>query len=484
MRRKDSPTLKAWRESTRPSIEASAAYWTGRTEEAETAGDDGVALSTRGDDTLDKLNKAIEALRYPESRSLDSTPPAGWPAPLGEDAYHGLAGDVIRSVAPYTEASPEALLTDLLASFGVMVGRGPYYRLGGDVQQPRLNVAVVGDTARGRKGAARGVIARVTENADLVALVGDIGLMPWTHRHYLKGLTSGEGLVSAVEKTGADGRVLIIEEEFGRLITAAAREGSTLSPLIREAYDRNRLQVANKNTPLEVSNAYIGIVANITQAELMSAFGATKSTETRNGFANRFLYIASRRPHKIARTHIPDGVIERATSDLRDAVKRARRVKEVTFSKPAEAVWDDWYYAQPDAEGLYGAVTSRLDVHAVRVAMVYALLDGSRSINARHVKAALEVIRYADDSARHILGDSTGNPLADRILRALRKMDLTQGAERDTTPMTRTQILRLCSNHATKEEVDNALEALRGAQLIRETTEATGGRPRTLIEAV
>jgi hypothetical protein len=33
-----------------------------------------------------------------------------WPDPPAEEAYYGLAGDVVRAIGPHTEASPVALL--------------------------------------------------------------------------------------------------------------------------------------------------------------------------------------------------------------------------------------------------------------------------------------------------------------------------------------------------------------------------------------
>jgi hypothetical protein len=248
-------------------------------------------------------------------------------------------------VSPYTEAADEALLVDLLATFGIMVGKGPYMNLGGSQQQPRLNVIVVGDTARGRKGAARDAIHRLTTNADRSTIPGtDIGYYPWTNSHYLKGLTSGEGLVHAIEQNGSDGRMLIVEGELARLITAAARDGSTLSPLIRDAFDSNRLQVANKNSPVETSVAYVGIVANVTAPELMGLLQGGRSVEAVNGFGNRFLYIAARRAHLIPDTAIPQRVIDSATHTLRDAVKSARRIEEMHFNPAASALWAEWYY--------------------------------------------------------------------------------------------------------------------------------------------
>ena len=46
------------------------------------------------------------------------------PKPMAEEAYHGIAGDIVEAIAPHTEAYREALLIDALAQLGNAVGRG------------------------------------------------------------------------------------------------------------------------------------------------------------------------------------------------------------------------------------------------------------------------------------------------------------------------------------------------------------------------
>src|SRR5438309_6568023 len=75
----------------------------------------------------------------------------GWP-PLANEALYGLAGDIVRSVDPYTEADPAAILVNLLIGFGNIVGAGPHYRVEFDRHPLRLNAVMVGETSKGRKG--------------------------------------------------------------------------------------------------------------------------------------------------------------------------------------------------------------------------------------------------------------------------------------------------------------------------------------------
>ena len=53
-----------------------------------------------------------------------------WPI-LDHAALHGLTGEVVRLIAPHTEADPVALLVSFLSEFGAMLNRGPHLILDG-----------------------------------------------------------------------------------------------------------------------------------------------------------------------------------------------------------------------------------------------------------------------------------------------------------------------------------------------------------------
>src|SRR5712671_70478 len=69
-----------------------------------------------------------------------------WPDPLPSEAYHGLAGEIVRAIEPHTEADPAALLLQLLAGFGSIVGRKPHFRAEADRHYLNLFVVLVGTT--------------------------------------------------------------------------------------------------------------------------------------------------------------------------------------------------------------------------------------------------------------------------------------------------------------------------------------------------
>ena len=52
--------------------------------------------------------------------------PDGFPMAPAQAVYHGLAGEIVQTIAPHTEADPVAILAQLLVAFGAAVGRGAH----------------------------------------------------------------------------------------------------------------------------------------------------------------------------------------------------------------------------------------------------------------------------------------------------------------------------------------------------------------------
>ena len=104
--------------------------------------------------------------------------------------------------------------------------------------------------------------------------------------------------------------------------------------------------------------------------------------------------------------------------------------------------------------------------------MLYALLDCSATIRVDHLKAALAIWEYCEESARLIFGKRLGDPTADRILEALR----TAGA----TGMTDNDIYELFGRNKSANDRARALTMLTSRGLARMDKEETGGRPRTV----
>ncbi|HVB54050.1 MAG TPA: hypothetical protein VNF24_07655, partial [Candidatus Acidoferrales bacterium] len=96
---------------------------------------------------------------------LTLPPPSGWPDPPRPAAYQGLAGAVVETLAPHTEADPVAILAQLLVAAGITVGRGAHATVEATRHHPNEFVVLVGDSAKARKGSSWEHVARVMGRA-------------------------------------------------------------------------------------------------------------------------------------------------------------------------------------------------------------------------------------------------------------------------------------------------------------------------------
>lgn len=407
-----------------------------------------------------------------------------WPTPMGEAAYHGVAGELIRQTEPHTEADPAALLVQFLIGFGNLVGRNAHCMVGAARHYPNLFGVLVGQSAKGRKGdawtAIRFVLAAIDEH--------------WAGNRITSGMSSGEGLIWAVRDpieqqeplrepktrriTGyqtvvtdhgvSDKRLMLVESEFASPLKVIGRDGNTLSAVVRDAWDTGTLRTTTKNSPARATGAHISILGHITKAELLRYL---TTTEAGNGFANRFLWVCVRRSKLLpegGELHSVDfaPILRR----LDNAVRFARSAGELRRDEEARELWAEVYpRLTRDRPGLFGDVTGRAEAITLRLSLLYALLDCCPQIRVPHLAAALEVWRYCEDSARFIFGDALGDVVADTILEALRCRP--EG-------MTRTDLRDLFDRHKSTSEIARALGVLKTAGLVRcDMDKRTGGRP-------
>ena len=327
-------------------------------------------------------------------------------------------------------------------------------------------VMVGQDVAKGRKGTSLGQIQRILATID----------SDWSGTRNMGGLASGEGLIWAVrdeirvnspirekgrvvdyEEVVADAgekdkRLMVVEPEFARVLQTAERESNTLSAIIPAGMGTAGIwRILTKNQAVRATGASTyRLLGHITKDELNRLLS---NTAAGNGFANRFLWVCTRRS-KI----LPEGgalhtvnfapIIRR----LQTTAEFARTTEKMRRDEQATLLWAQVYPELSEGKpGLLGAVTSRAEPQVMRLACVYALLDCSSEVRIAHLNAALAVWQYCLNSARFIFGDSLGDPTGDEILDELR-----------TRPdgVTRTQIREFFKRNKSSAEIARALAAL------------------------
>jgi hypothetical protein len=220
---------------------------------------------------------------------------------------------------------------------------------------------------------------------------------------------AGEGLISEVrdevkswdQKTQefqvtdpgvTDKRLMIVEPEFASVLAVADRHGNTISPLIRRAWDGDKLATLTKNSSLCATDAHISIIGHITEDELRARI---TRTDLANGFGNRFLFALIKRSKELPfGGDLTDSEIQHLGERFIGLIAEGKSAGRVTMTDAAKVTWSAIYSALSAGQsGLLGAVTARAEAQTIRLALIYALLDGAAESDEPHLRAALAVAK-------------------------------------------------------------------------------------------
>jgi hypothetical protein len=439
----------------------------------------GQLLGDSGNEVVRRVREWLAIDTAPaESAPVPEPPP--WPAPPGDEAFAGLAGDVVRVIEPASEADPSALLVQTMVAFGNMIGRTAYFSVEADRHHGNESAVLVGRTSKARKGTSWGHVYRLFREVE----------EQWAADRVQTGASSGEGIIWSVrdpiskrerikeknevhyEEVEADPgvedkRLLVFEPEYANVLKQLERQGNTLSVILRQAWDGNDLRALTKNSPARASEAHVSLIGHVTIEELRRYLTAT---ETANGFGNRHLWVCTDRSKLL-----PDGgcVDEAAWAGLRKelaaSLQFARTAGEVQRDDEARALWHQVYGSLSEGKpGLAGALLARAEAHVTRLALLYALLDRSRAIKAAHLLSAVALWDYAERSVYHIFGDDTGDPVADELLKLLRS---------SPNGLSRSELRDYFGRNQSSDRIGRALGLLLQHKRVWCQRQDTGGRP-------
>jgi hypothetical protein len=392
-----------------------------------------------------------------------------WPESI-DWSQLGNAGRIALLTTDGTEVDPHATLFSLLTVFGGVVGPGTYMHVGEARHYLRLYVLLVGASSRGRKGSSlQPIVATFAEIVHEFKSIRTSGP-----------LSSGEGLLwrirdasEEVNKEGIpvdpgveDKRLIILDGEFAACLKAMKRETNTLSAILRSAWDDGDIAPLTKTKPVRVSGGHICFTSHITNPELHTCLSESDAV---NGFSNRILWVCTRRQGSVA---FPPRLSPESRSEIRTilekALKLASRTSEIKLTPEAMAIFEKAYpILTQERPGLYGSATSRAEAQVLRIAMILCLLDDSSYIREEDMLRALDIWRYADESARFIFGAREPDQKANRIL------DYLESGEKTSTEIAND----LFQKNATG--ISSVLEHLQAVGKIASRIERTGKKPIT-----
>ncbi len=389
----------------------------------------------------------------PEARHVNQPRPS-------ESMLYGLAGDVGKTATATTEANPYAVCMGFMSFLSGMAGRDIYLPVGNTRHHPRLFTLHVGRSSRGRKGDALSLVHRIRHAIDKRELTSGTTGGSLLGQVHTGGLSSREGLVMFIHngfKQGKDEvpaiedkRLWVVESEFANILQQSKRDGNTLSPALRDAWDGVSIKPATKSLPLWTTDPHIAIAAAITPTELVELM---KARELSNGFANRFVIFWAERERLIpfpSATSAADllGLVERTEKVLRfmkGDYPASKDNRAMTLSHEARTVYERLYRGLNATIGsprLDGILERRAPM-LLRMAMLFAMTDLTLAIEVRHIEAAQAWVTYWVDSVRYIFGEAADEAsIAERQESADKLLAfLTQKGE-----ATRTEITVECFN--------------------------------------
>lgn len=365
-----------------------------------------------------EFKKSSRVLSLKSSVSLKVEPPT-----LSPIALYGAVGDVVKKLEPHTEAHPAALLLQYLVALGNVLGRGAYYVTESDKHYPNLFAAIVGDSSLGKKGTSWGRVMSLMKEVD----------PDWSKGNIVSGLGSGEAVIDMLKDPTdpiaaafTDKRILLMEGEFAQVLQVMNRSGSTVSAIIRQAWDTGTLSNLTKGNHMKATDAHMSILAHITKPELRRLMSGVDAS---NGFSNRFLWGFSSRTKLL-----PDGgnihpeefydeisIIKKNIGVIHDAGSF-----QVHRNEEATRYWHEIYPDLTSARvGRWGSSTSRGAPQVVRISLIFCLLDGKKTIELPHLKAAKAVWDYCCSSARWAFEDFQFSPNATKLIAALSHESMT-----------------------------------------------------------
>ena len=262
---------------------------------------------------------------------------------------------------------------------------------------------------------------------------------------------------------------MIIESEFAGALRVMQREGNILSRILRDGWDRGNLATLTKNSPARATGSCISVIGHITATELRTYFDRT---EMANGFGNRFLFACVRRSKFLPfGGTLNEGDVLALAYQIRRAVETARSIRQVAMAPEAAEAWRIIYPdLSADRPGLLGSLTARSEAQVVRVAMLYALWEGTDRIEIVHLTAAVAIEEFCRKSVEYIFGDMLGDQVVDTILDALRAAG--------SRGLTRTEINNLFSRNVPANQIARALgELVRRGLAAQRKGDAAAGRP-------
>jgi hypothetical protein len=341
----------------------------------------------------------------------ETTEADGKPADLGEEVLAAcpILKTFVDLTLPYVETDINNIICDFLAAAGAAIGLKVYARHLYDMHPAATYHLLIANTTVG-KGTVWGCVNELFR----------IAVADW--KKCLRTSARSQQALYRALKEAADpelitdnadgdeeskpnpnpdytsGSILLRFSEVSAVFKSMRAEWSTMSQALRETYDGRPVsnELGQKDKSTKVDNPYaLSLLGDVSPWELSEVIS---DVDFASGVANRFVWCVSHQTKTIPRAGpAPD---YRALAERLRRVIPAEQIGEITYSKDGEAAWDAWVLSLPaNDDGRLGSACGRMRANALRLAVLFAVLDERRlvfpealCIRAEHVNAAAAIL--------------------------------------------------------------------------------------------
>ena len=367
-------------------------------------------------------------------------------------------GRTVKRLEPYSEANSLALLVQLMAVFVNVVGRNTYWCLSSVPKRLRIFALIIGPSAAGGKGTSYSLISYIMKKV----------APDWHDNCRGSGVSSGEGIIHKIKDTGdpdQEKRLMVVEPEFSQILTAGKREGSTVSQIIRKAFDEDEFEII-KTEPIKSTNSHVGFLGQITPSETVKY---TTRNDAESGLMNRFLFVdCIRTKYLPIPERIPEETERLIVEDLKRHIDFSKDLGEIGITPAGKEFWSIAYRdlaTRPD--NLFGKITARGAPIVRTLATAFALGSMKKEVTDTHLAKALEVWCHSEAKVAELFGNRFNDPIKNKTLDALM-----------VRAMSRSELLHEThKKNLSSGKLTEALKDLNEAKLIKKIKD----RPETWI---
>lgn len=255
-------------------------------------------------------------------------------------------------------------------------------------------------------------------------------LLPPERVKVLRGVGSAEALGDWMQQPEDGPRVahLLHIEELASLLTRGRWDGSTLISFLTETFDTPPIyEVPFRNNAVKLVEPTPILLAGTTAEWFWKSL---RDVDIHGGFGNRLFFLTGTPKAPIPLPKKPDAACldrVRIALDALDNVPPG----ETTLTPEAQSVWVAFYTAWRGTriDPLVSAMTKRTPTYVMKLALVYAALEGtSPAITGDQMAAAILVGRFGVACAEWLVagrrGTSAQGCCEDAVVHAIRTVDL------------------------------------------------------------